>query len=398
MRPLLLAAVLAVAPGAPLSAQDAHPPDEGPAPVVIGETITIRSEILGEDRRIHVQLPDGYEAEPDARYPVLYVLDGAAPGPFTYVGGLVGFLSSGYQLPRMIVVGVPNIERTRDLTSPRDRTWWFRHILSEPDSLLHPIESDSTGGADAFLDFLTEELAPQIDRRYRTAPFRVLMGHSLSGFFATRTFLTRPESFHAYIASSPTLIWNDRELVRNARHALAGHADEPRFFYAAVGDREDQLLSPASELAAVLEMHAPPGLRWWYRANPGETHQSNPVLAYAEGLKTVFQDVALSEGFLLTGDLDMLEARLARASETYGYAIVPSAEFLNLMGASQLMLGRTDAAIQVLERSVELHPSSAGVRDGLAAALEAAGRSAEALERSEEAVRRATAIDHPQLE
>jgi uncharacterized protein len=374
VRPFVSAALVAVAAGGPLTAQESRTP-AGPAdPVVIGETITIRSEILGEDRRVHVQLPAGYETDPVGVYPVLYVLDGEAPGPFAYVAGLVGFLASGYQLPPMVVVGIPNTDRTRDLTTPHDGPRWYKDILIDPDSVLHPNSARNTGGADAFLRFLTEELTPEIERRYRTAPFRVLLGHSLGGLFVTRALLTRPESFHAYVASSPSLSWNDREIVRDARRALATLPDASRFFYMAVGDRDANLLTPSAELASVLEMHAPPGLRWWYRVNPGETHQSNPVPTYAQGLSTLFADLALPEGFMFTGDLAALEARYASASATYGFRITPPAGFLTFMGTTQLLLGRTDRGIQILERTVELHPQSTDARDALGRALESAGR------------------------
>lgn len=381
--------LLCVGPG-PLRAQDVE--DD----VVIGRTITIRSGILNEDRRIHVQLPDGYDADPDARYPVLYVLDGHAPGAFVYVAGLAGFLSSGYQLPPMIVVGIPNTDRGRDLTPPAEEPDWFRHVLIDGDSVLLPRES--AGGADAFLRFLTEELAPAIERRYRTAPFRTIVGHSLGGLFVTHALLTRPASFNAYVASSPSLTWNDRALTRAARRALAALPDRPRFFYMAVGDQEGPLLSPVGELASVLEVAAPPALRWWYRVTPGETHQSNPVPAYARGLATIFSDWAVREEYLYTGDLDGLEAQFARASDAYGLTIVPPADFVDVMAASQLMFGRPDRAIEILERNLDLHPGAVGTLDALASALEAAGRLQEALERREQAVRRATGIGHPQLD
>lgn len=389
-------AILALAFATPLGGQDRAPASPEEQPVVIGKTITIRSGILHEERRIHVQLPPDYDIEPDARYPVVYQLDGEAPGPFTYVAGLVGFLGSGYQLLPMIVVGISNTSRTRDFTPPHDGPRWYEHILIHPDTVLHPSAGDSTGGAEAFLRFLTEELAPEIERRYRTAPFRVLLGHSLGGLFVTDVMLKRPESFEAYVASSPSLTWNDHELVRDARRALAAPPAAPRFFYMAAGDREDNL-SAASDLAAVLEMHAPPGLHWWYRANPGETHQSNPVPTYAQGLTTIFADLSLSESFLLTGDLVALEERFAKASETYGYLIAPPAGFLNVMGVMQLPLGRAERAVEILERSVELHPSSADARHGLAGALEAVGRLPEALEQSEQAVRCGAAVEHPRL-
>jgi enterochelin esterase-like enzyme len=43
--------------------------------LTIGERLTVRSKVLGEDRTMFVALPNGYH-ESGARYPVLYVLDG----------------------------------------------------------------------------------------------------------------------------------------------------------------------------------------------------------------------------------------------------------------------------------------------------------------------------------
>lgn len=366
--------------------------------IVIGRTITIRSTVLNEDRRINIQLPQSYGTEPDVRYPVLFLLDGGAPGPFVYVAGLAGFLAAGSQIPEMIVVGIPNTSRSRDLSPAREKPWWYRNILLEPDSVLHPIESQTVGGADAFLRFLTDELTPEIERRYRTAPFRVLMGHSLGGLFVTHTVLTRPESFHGYVASSPTLIWDDRALVRNARSAVARIPDASRFFFLGVGDREEVLLKPVGELATVLELAAPPALRWWYRVMPNRTHQSNPIPTYAQALSTIFADVAIPEGFAFTGDIAALEAKFARASSLYGFVIVPPAAFISVMGMTQLQLGRGGRAVEILERGVQLHPASAAAWDALAGALESSGRIAEALQKSEEAVRQGRAIAHPQLD
>jgi tetratricopeptide (TPR) repeat protein len=98
------------------------------------------------------------------------------------------------------------------------------------------------------------------------------------------------------------------------------------------------------------------------------------VPTYAQGLSTLFADLALPEGFMFTGDLAALEARYASASAMYGYPITPPAGFRTFMGTTQLLLGRTDRAIQILERAVELYPQSADVRDALGRALEAAGR------------------------
>jgi hypothetical protein len=368
-------------------------------PIIVGQTITIRSEILNEDRRINVRLPDRYEQHPDERYPVVYQLDGGAPGPFYYLTGLVDYLSEGAgRIPHMIVIGIPNTERTRDLSIPL--------TLTPPIFQKNPFTSDSirvdvrnAGGADAFLRFLSEELFPEIERRYRAAPFRVLVGHSLGGLFVTHALLSRPEMFNAYVAASPALLWSDRAIFRAARRAVAAVPATPRFFYTGVGDSEaPELIASATGFRAVLQMAAPPTLRWWYQVMPGESHQSNPVPSYASGLTTIFQSWAIPEHHYFTGDIAGVEAHVAKAAQTYGFAFVPAEGVFQRMAGAQMARGSRDRAIALLKRSVELHSESATASDRLAGALEGAGRLPEALAQREETVRRAQSTHHPRLE
>jgi len=75
---------------------------------------------------------------------------------------VVDILSSWKIIPETIVIGLPNIERMRDLTPTRDRKF------------------NIGGGGDNFLKFLREELMPFIDQNYTTQSFKILEGHSIS--------------------------------------------------------------------------------------------------------------------------------------------------------------------------------------------------------------------------
>src|SRR5690606_28199306 len=89
---LTRAAVLAamIAACAPAPAARAQPaPASDAAPLVIGETFTIESKILGEMRRINVYAPPAYTLPPDGRLPVLYMPDGGIQEDFVHVAGLV---------------------------------------------------------------------------------------------------------------------------------------------------------------------------------------------------------------------------------------------------------------------------------------------------------------------
>src|SRR5882724_7629296 len=77
------------------------------------EKLTIKSSVLGEDRIILVRTPPGYEKSKLA-YPVLYMTDGDAH--IGHTASTIEFLSRNGRMPEMIVVGITNTDRTRDLT------------------------------------------------------------------------------------------------------------------------------------------------------------------------------------------------------------------------------------------------------------------------------------------
>jgi predicted alpha/beta superfamily hydrolase len=87
------------------SAQDIAPP--------VPQKRTLHSSVLNEDRVIWVRTPHGYDQGTD-RFPVLYLTDG--PGHINEIGSTIDFLVDSGLMPPLIVVGIANTARTRDLT------------------------------------------------------------------------------------------------------------------------------------------------------------------------------------------------------------------------------------------------------------------------------------------
>lgn len=161
----------------------------------------------GRPYRILLGWPD--TPMPREGWDVVYLLDGNA-----WFGTLLDSLRMRARRPEVtgvrpaIAVGigypiddVVDVARRRyDLTPPRSGG---------------AADDCDTGGADAFLDFLTDELGPLIDARFGLAnQRRVLFGHSFGGLFVLHTVLTRPSAFAAYAAASPSLWFDDRALLR----------------------------------------------------------------------------------------------------------------------------------------------------------------------------------------
>lgn len=228
------------------------------------DSLSIQSHALNETRRVNVHLPKDYEAS--TRYPVLYMPDGGIDEDFPHVVNTVDSLIALGEIRPVIVVGVPNTERRRDLTGP---------TRVHSDSAIAP----HVGGSAAFRQFFRDELIPEIDKRYRTTPERGIIGESLAGLFVVETFLREPKLFAHYIAFDPSLWWNNGALVDSApallgatvsgsvTHRSARHMPSRTLYVAASRDDRD---NQTDRLAAALR--AGGGFAWTYVSRPDLTH------------------------------------------------------------------------------------------------------------------------------
>ena len=247
----LLALALLACPAA-LRAQADAPAD----PVPAHDTLTLASRALGEPRRINVHVPPGYAASV-ARFPVLYMPDGGLDEDFPHVVNTVDSLAALGEIRPVIVVGIPNTERRRDLTGP---------TRVARDSTIAP----HVGGSARFRAFVRDELRPAIDARYRTTAERSIVGESLAGLFVVETFLLDPTLFDHYVAFDPSLWWNAGALVDSAPARLAAmHAGRRTLFLASSRDGIDDR---TTRLAAALRAGGPPGFAWVYTPRPDLTH------------------------------------------------------------------------------------------------------------------------------
>lgn len=254
-----------------------------PETIVLGERLSVRSEILQQDRRYLVYLPPSYsgEANADKSFPVIYLLDGGAH--FNAATGALHHLSapnSGVgRIAEMIVIGIPNMGRTHNMT---------------PTNVTAGPYADDSGGAADFLRFLREELIPEIESRYRTSGERTLIGHSLAGLFALDVWLKEPTVFDHYIAIEPSLWWDDQLLVRQLEALPQRNYDKPVSVFIAQAnspesDYDDLALKQQHETGIrrfheLMEAQMNPMLHTGYEFFADETHVSVPLIAIYRGL------------------------------------------------------------------------------------------------------------------
>lgn len=239
----------------------------------LGETLVITSKLLGERRVINVYVPPGY-ATSSARYPVLYMPDGGMGEDFPHVVGSVDVSIKNEVIRPVIVVGIENTERRRDLVGPTT-------LATEREIAPH------AGGADRFRTFLRDELKPLIAARYRTTAESALIGESLAGLFVVETFLVEPTLFDGYIAASPSVWWNQQALVRSADARLAAWTAGAKALYLATAD-EPEMQDGVAILTAALRTRAPAGVAWTYEPMPEEHHHTIYPTAALRGIRRLF--------------------------------------------------------------------------------------------------------------
>lgn len=251
----------------------ARPADPATAALVLGEGLALDSRILGERRTINVYLPPGYAAG-DARYPVLYMPDGGMGEDFPHVVGSVDVSIKNGIIRPVIVVGIENTERRRDLTPP----------TAVPDE---QAAAPHAGGATAFRAFLRDELVPAITARYRTTDEAAIVGESLAGLFVVETFLVEPTLFSGYIAADPSVWWNEERVVREATARLATFPPGPRALYVATAD-EPTILDGVAALTTALAIVQPVDVTWTYEPMPAEHHGTIFPTAALHGIRLLF--------------------------------------------------------------------------------------------------------------
>lgn len=231
-------------------------------------TIKIFSEILDEERTISVSLPEGYENSGE-EYPVLYVLDAEGEKLFPESVATVKGLNSKGEAPQMIIVGIWNTQRNRDMI---------------PEAVPH---RPGSGGSENFLYFIKDELMPYIEQNYRVSDYSILYGMSNSALFCVYALLEKPEVFNAYIASSPMIGHCPDFIHRKSEAFIERGTLIGQSLYMIYGTKDTRRVTEyVPDFQNRLDWHGPKGFRSTLKILDGEGHV--PESSLERGLRSIF--------------------------------------------------------------------------------------------------------------
>lgn len=247
-------------------------------PIPRSEQWTMKSRVGNHAYQIMVYQPA--EAAPPSGYPVIYLLDANSVfGTMVEAARIQGRRPEKTgALPAIVVgIGYPTAgpfspHRYYDFTP--QATTEYTH---KSDGTLLPEQ----GGADAFLQFIEEELKPDMEQQFNIDRNRqAIFGHSLGGLFVLHTLFTKPEAFRYYIAGSPSLHWNQKVMQAEEQKFIAGLEKHPVNVKVWIGMGEQEKKHPArnndkaSGLTERLAALKQPGLEIQYTEFEKENHVS----------------------------------------------------------------------------------------------------------------------------
>ena len=238
------------------------------------ETIVLQSSSK-DDYVLYVALPQGYGTS-EARYPVVYLLDG--DWYFDMTVGVQRLLTATQSLRPAIIVGIGY--GGDDVAKHRERR--FREMTPTPIA-----QRPGSGKADTFLTTLRDDVIPLIERRFRTNGDRVLVGHSLGGLLVSVALVRQPSMFHGYGILSPSLWWDDGVVFREEEKLRKRGAVVRGRAYLAIGDKEVPMVDPLRKLAGVLAEPGYPDLKVAHQVFADATHTGVVPAAISAALQAL---------------------------------------------------------------------------------------------------------------
>lgn len=326
--------------------------------------LTLKSAVLGEDRVVLVRTPAGYETN-KLSYPVLYMTDGDAH--MGHTASTIEFLTGNGRIPDLIVVGVTNTDRTRDLTP----------VKSTNKNPAGELQFPTSGGADNFLKFFETELIPEIEKQYRVQPYRIFAGHSLGGLFAIHSMISKPGLFNSYVAVSPSLQWENGEELKRAEDFLKKQKEMKVTLFVSLGNEPGAIGESFDSFKELLSKTSIKGFEWQAEKMEDEDHGSVVLRSHYFGLRKVYegwQGLRDPKSGAVSGGLKGADEHYKKLSEKFGYSIPVPENLINQIGYQFLFDEKPDEAIAAFKANVERYPGSANVYDSLAEAYERGGR------------------------
>jgi predicted alpha/beta superfamily hydrolase len=363
---------------------------------IVVKVDSLYSKILNEERKIFVHIPDSpnsFSAK-ETTYPVVYLLD--PENHFTAVTAIIEELSGNGVLPEMIVIGITNTDRTRDLTPTHVGAAFYHDKLMGWNT-----ESMKTsGGGENFTAFIEKEVMPYVDSLYPTAPYHLFIGHSFGGLEVIHALFNHTNLFNSYIAIDPSFWWDDQKMVKNAEKDIINKKFDGKTLYLGIANAKPLNMDTTQmkkdttprtvhtrfnfRFNTILQKNKQTHIRYNSKYYNDDDHGSVPIIATYDGLRFIFKDYKLnipSPAEVLRMNVDsVVRMHFNNVSKNMGYNVIPPLNSINNYAYYLIYAKAYKQAQKLFQMNIDNFPSCWAVYDGMGDYYKEVGEKEKAIE------------------
>ena len=238
------------------------------------QLLHLASAITKKDYDLYINLPRGY-GDTSKTFPTLFVLD--AQWDFPLAQAIYGQQYYDGFIPELVIVGItwggknPDYDQLRahDLT-PTDMGLMMKY-----------------GNAPEFLSFITKELIPLVETKFRIKRNdRTLMGSSFAGLFTLYAMFQEPGVFNRYVLTSPSIYWDNKLLFSLNKSFAEQHKELAAKVFMGIGEYEN--VSEFQRFADEVKSKNYRNFDLQTKVIAGMGHSGGKAEGYTRGLQAVF--------------------------------------------------------------------------------------------------------------
>lgn len=259
--------------------------------VTDSKSYVIKSSINKKEYLLNVMLPKSYSTSDSIKYPVLFVLDGKYSTTSFYSIKETFALGKDKEIKDIIFV-------TIDANVKSESEWLTKRYTDFTPSCNSPTDTaianffklpvSPSGGASGFLTTIEKDIIPLIEHKYKTSKERGIFGHSLGGLFAAYCLLSKPNLFQKYSMNSPSIWWNNGEMVALADSTARRNPNLKASIFISAGSMEgDFMITPVNNFIRHLKSNFA-DLNITSKIFEDETHLSVVPAASSRTLKVLY--------------------------------------------------------------------------------------------------------------
>lgn len=290
--------------------------------IIIGENISLHSEILDEERELFISLPSNYDQNIHS-YPVIIVMD--AEYLFELTNAIVKIKASRNEMPESIVVGIPNntgkrYDMAMQLSYPDGRTFFGNADGKEIKS---------------YISFYRKELIPFLEDNYRVNHHRTIIGMSPTFGPVLEAFWKEPDIFDGYIVLAAELALktnSGKTIAERVLHAIQDTKRSKSAIY--IGKASDDLKRrPKEEALAYVDLNqkleetANPNINYRIEILEKENHYGMSILGVEHGLENIYPyslwNVPYRDFWNSENPASEIKLFYKNLSDHYGFEIIP---------------------------------------------------------------------------